>query len=74
MKLDLDDAGLDVGANQDEVSSVGLNRRTHEIHQSLELVQPIGPLGLAQPCGDVRHSTILPRPAPHVTRAQQLGI
>jgi hypothetical protein len=42
--------------------TVGLHGRTHEVHDPLELVQAIGPLGVAQLGLGVGHHSILPCP------------
>ncbi len=64
---DLDHAGLDVGSHQDEITPVGLHGRPHQVHDPLELVQAIGPLGVAQLGSGVGHPSILPCPRPSVT-------
>ena len=67
LELDLDHAGLDVGPDENEITAVSLHGRAHEVHDHLQLVQAIGPLGVAQVGWGVRHTPILPCATPHVT-------
>ena len=63
LELDLDHAGLDIGPDQNEITPVGLHGGPHQVHDPLELVQAIGPLGVAQLGLGLGHPPILPCPA-----------
>ena len=60
LELHLDDAGLDIGPHQHEIAAVGLHGRPHEVHDSLELLQAVGPLGVAELCRGLVHPSIVP--------------
>ena len=47
-QLDLDDASLDVRADQDEVAAVGLDRRSHQLQKGFEVPLSLGTLLFAQ--------------------------
>src|ERR1700722_6982247 len=48
LELDLDDAGLDVRADEHEVAAVGLHRRAHQLDERPELAEPLRSFLVAQ--------------------------
>jgi hypothetical protein len=54
--LDLHDAGLDVGTDEDEVATVGLDRWAHEVKQRVERLQAAGSFLVRQ----ISHPSSLP--------------
>ncbi len=70
-QLNLDDAGLDVGRHEGQIAAVGLDRRTHQLEQAVQVLFTLGALFIAQQFR--RHPPILPCPEQNRSAATPTG-